>query len=581
MIEKESRVPAGTNMVLTGEHFLKEGLISPEQLNDAMSKQRDLDGKESIARILVQLGYVTERDRVKCQGKVWGVAFADVTEIIPRPEALSMMNSANARKFKALPMERQGNRLLVAMVNPLDIFAIDEIRLTTGLDVEPLIAVEADLINGLVQFYRNESEALAGVLKDFDEDQVVDIKKKVEEIEEEADADDAPIIRLANLIINQAIVDKASDIHIEPLKDGMRVRYRIDGVMVEGMHFPKKLAAPLCSRFKIISNMDIAEKRAPQDNRISMTISGRDYDFRVSTLPMIFGEKIVMRVLDKGGINVGLSKLGFLEHNLMMIEDMCQKTYGIILVTGPTGSGKSTTLYSILNELNTGDNNIITIEDPVEYELSGINQCGVNVRAGMTFAAGLRAMLRQDPDIIMVGEMRDGETATIAMEAALTGHLVLSTLHTNDAPAAPTRLMDMGVEPFLIASSVIGILAQRLCRVTCANCKQAYEVRKEDIVRYGFELPYAVANDGKDVVTLYRGVGCDKCKKTGYKGRTGVHELMVVTDELRDMIMKEAAAHDLRHKAIEVGMKPLQSDALSKVLLGITTLDEVVRVIYA
>lgn len=478
-------------------------------------------------------------------------------------------------------MERQGNRLLVAMVNPLDIFAIDEIRLTTGLDVEPLIAVEADLINGLVQFYRNESEALAGVLKDFDDDQVVDIQKKIEEVEDEADADDAPIIRLANLIINQAIIDKASDIHIEPLKDGMRVRYRIDGVMVEGMHFPKKLAAPLCSRFKIISNMDIAEKRAPQDNRISMTISGRDYDFRVSTLPMIFGEKIVMRVLDKGGINVGLSKLGFLEHNLMMLEDMCSKTYGIILVTGPTGSGKSTTLYSILNELNTGDNNIITIEDPVEYELSGINQCGVNVRAGMTFAAGLRAMLRQDPDIIMVGEMRDGETATIAMEAALTGHLVLSTLHTNDAPAAPTRLMDMGVEPFLISSSVIGILAQRLCRVTCSNCKQAYEVRKEDIVRYGFELPYGVANDGKDVVTLYRGVGCDKCKKTGYKGRTGIHELMVVTDELRDMIMKEAAAHDLRHKAIEVGMKPLQSDALSKVLLGITTLDEVVRVIYA
>ena len=384
-------------MVLTGEHFLKEGLITPEQLTDAMTKQRDWDGKESIARILVQLGYVSERDRVKCQGKVWGVAFADVTEIVPRPEALQMLNGHNARKFKALPMERQGNRLLVAMVNPLDIFAIDEIRLVTGLDVEPLIAVEADLVNCLVQFYRNESEALAGVLKDFDDDQDIDIQKKIEEVEDEADADDAPIIRLANLIINQAIIDKASDIHIEPLKDGMRVRYRIDGVMVEGMHFPKKLAAPLCSRFKIIANMDIAEKRAPQDNRISMTISGRDYDFRVSTLPMIFGEKIVMRVLDKGGINVGLSKLGFLEHNLMMLEDMCSKTYGIILVTGPTGSGKSTTLYSILNELNTGDNNIITIEDPVEYELSGINQCGVNVRAGMTFAAGLRAMLRQDP----------------------------------------------------------------------------------------------------------------------------------------------------------------------------------------
>jgi type IV pilus assembly protein PilB len=312
-----------------------------------------------------------------------------------------------------------------------------------------------------------------------------------------------------------------------------------------------------------------------------MSVSGKDFDFRVSTLPVVYGEKIVMRVLDKGGINVGLNKLGFLEHNLMMLEDMCARTYGIILVTGPTGSGKSTTLYSILNQLNTGDNNIITIEDPVEYELSGINQCGVNVRAGMTFAAGLRAMLRQDPDIIMVGEMRDEETATIAMEAALTGHLVLSTLHTNDAPAAPTRLMDMGVEPFLIASSIIGVLAQRLCRVTCPNCKQPYDVQKQDIVRYGFALPYGLENDGKDTVTLYRGVGCDKCKKTGYKGRTGIHELMIVTDELRDMIMKESPGHILRKEAEKNGMRSLQDDALAKVLLGVTTLDEVVRVIYA
>jgi type IV pilus assembly protein PilB len=359
------------------------------------------------------------------------------------------------------------------------------------------------------------------------------------------------------------------------------VRYRIDGVLSDGMQLPKKVNMPLTSRFKIISNMDIAEKRVPQDNRISMTVSGKDYDFRVSTLPTVYGEKIVMRVLDKGGINVGLNKLGFLEHNLMLLEDMCSRTYGIILVTGPTGSGKSTTLYSVLNQINTGDNNIITIEDPVEYELSGINQCGVNVRAGMTFAAGLRAMLRQDPDVIMVGEMRDTETATIAMEAALTGHLVLSTLHTNDAPSAPTRLMDMGVEPFLISSSIIGILAQRLVRVSCTNCKEPYQVPKKDLMRYGFQLPQTMIDDPSELVTLYRGTGCDKCKKSGFKGRTGIHELLVLTDDLRDMILKEAPAHLLRQEAVKNGMKVLQDDALAKVLLGVTTLDEVVRVIYA
>lgn len=567
-------------MVLTGEHFLKEGLITSVQYEAAMVKQRELDGKEPIARILVQLGFITERDRVKCLGKVWGVPFADVTEVVPHPDAIGLISPQNAKRFKALPIERQGNRVLVAMVNPLDIFAIDEIRLTTGLEVEPLIAIEEDVNNALNQYFRGENEVLAGVIKDFDGTDVFVTQSGDDE--EDVETDDAPIIRLANLIITQAVIDKASDIHIEPQKEGVRVRYRIDGVLTEGMHLPKKVTAPLASRFKIIANMDIAEKRAPQDNRISMSVSGKEYDFRVSTLPMINGEKIVMRVLDKGGINVGLNKLGFLENNLMLLEDMCARSYGIILVTGPTGSGKSTTLYSVLNQINTGDNNIITIEDPVEYELAGINQCGVNVRAGMTFAAGLRAMLRQDPDVIMVGEMRDSETATIAMEAALTGHLVLSTLHTNDAPSAPTRLMDMGVEPFLISSSIIGILAQRLIRVTCPSCKEPYQAPKKDLLRYGFELPKVMMDDPNEFVTLYRGTGCDKCKKSGFKGRTGIHELLVLNDELRDLVMKEAPAHVLRNEAINKnGMKTLQDDALAKVLLGVTTLDEVVRVMYA
>ncbi len=566
-------------MVLTGEHFLQEGLISNDQLTQAITKQRELDNKESLARILVQLGFISERDRVRCLGKVWGVPFADINEVMPQPEALELLSPQNARKFKSLPIERHGNRIIVAMVNPLDIFAIDEIRLITGLDVEPMIVIEEDLHGALQQYYRSEGEVLAGVIRDFDGGELNIVAQTDDE--EEQEADDAPIIRLANLIISQAVIDKASDIHIEPQKDGLRVRYRIDGVLMEGMSLPKKVSAALASRFKIIANMDIAEKRSPQDNRISMTVSGKEFDFRVSTLPCVFGEKIVMRVLDKGSIKVGLNKLGLLENNLMMIEDMCSKTYGIILVTGPTGSGKSTTLYSILNHINTGDNNIITIEDPVEYELSGINQCGVNVRAGMTFAAGLRSMLRQDPDVIMVGEMRDNETATIAMEAALTGHLVLSTLHTNDAPSAPTRLIDMGVEPFLISSSVIGILAQRLMRVTCTNCKEPYQVKKTDVVRFGFELPKHIMDGDSETITLYRGAGCDKCKKSGYKGRTGIHELMLVTDELRDMILKHEPSHLLRIAAVKNGMQTLQDDALAKVLLGITTIDEVVRVIYA
>jgi type IV pilus assembly protein PilB len=566
-------------MVLTGEHFVQEGLITIDQLSLATTKQRELENKESLARILVQMGFISERDRVRCLGKVWGVPFVDISDLLPRPEALELLNPISARKFKALPIERHGNRLILAMVNPLDIFAIDEIRLITGLDVEPMIAIEEDIYAALQQYYRSEGELLAGVMRDFDGSELSITAKK--EDEEEQEADDAPIIRLANLIISQAVIDKASDIHIEPQKDSLRVRYRVDGVLSEGMILPKKVSAALASRFKIIANMDIAEKRTPQDNRISMMVSGKEFDFRVSTLPCIFGEKIVMRVLDKGSIKVGLNKLGLLENNLKMIEDMCSKTYGIILVTGPTGSGKSTTLYSVLNHINNGDNNIITIEDPVEYELSGINQCGVNVRAGMTFAAGLRSMMRQDPDVIMVGEMRDNETATIAMEAALTGHLVLSTLHTNDAPSAPTRLIDMGVEPFLISSSVIGILAQRLMRVTCSNCKEAYDVKKSDIIRFGFELPLSIMDNGKETITLYRGVGCEKCKKSGYKGRTGIHELMLMTDELRDMILKHEPSHILRAVAAKNGMQSLQNDALAKVLLGITTIDEVVRVIYA
>jgi type IV pilus assembly protein PilB len=571
--------------MLTGDVFVVEGLVSPDQLQTAMDKQVELGGNEPIAKVMVEMGLITERDRVRCLGKVWGIGFCDVSQVEPSEAALHALSPQFAKRFKALPVSLEGDRLTVAMANPLDVFVVDELRLSTGHEIEALIAVEQDLIARMSDCYKVDvdvTDALAGVMADFEADiKAVESEEELTEEELKALGEDAPVIRLANLIVSQAVADRASDIHIEPRKDGIVVRMRIDGVMVESMKLPKKVTAPLVSRFKIVANMDIAEKRAPQDNRISAIIGGRPYDFRVSTLPVVYGEKIVMRVLDNGSINIGLTKLGFLDHNLRILEDMAQRSYGIVLVTGPTGSGKSTTLYSLLNQANDGLKNIITIEDPVEYELDGINQCNVNVRAGMTFAAGMRAMLRQDPDVIMVGEMRDQETATIAMEAALTGHLVFSTLHTNDAPSAPTRLIDMEVEPFLISSSIVGVLAQRLVRMVCANCKEPYKATRESLIRVGLPVPDDVGSDTGGELTLFKGRGCDACKGTGYKGRTGIHELMVMNDAIRDQVLHKSPSHILRKLAIEGGMRPLQHDATMKILTGLTNVDEVVRVIYS
>jgi len=376
--------------MLTGEVFINEGLITPEQLQTAQDKQKEVGGTEPIARLLVSMGFIEEADRVRCLGKVWGIPFVDLKTKTPKSDVLPLISPQLAKRYKTIPLENHDEKLVVAMANPLDVFVIDELRLATGLEIEPMIAAEEDINATLATFYKidvNVSDALAGVMKDFDADiEVTSVDEdELSEAELREMGEDAPVIRLANLIISQAIQDKASDIHIEPQKDGVRVRYRVDGVLLDGMRLPRKILAPLTSRFKIMSDMDIAEKRVPQDNRISLTLSGHEYDLRVSTLPLINGEKIVMRVLDKGGVMVGLSKLGFMPNNLKNVEDLCSKSFGIILVTGPTGSGKSTTLYSILNKLNTGSSNIITVEDPVEYELAGINQCGVNVRAGMTF----------------------------------------------------------------------------------------------------------------------------------------------------------------------------------------------------
>ena len=564
--------------------FVSSGLVSDEQLAQAIEKQRQLKTQEPIGDLLVSMGLITERDRVRCLGEQWGVPYVDLTEIQIPDEVTSAVTQELARRFKVIPIERTPKRLTLAMKNPLDIFAIDEIRLITGKEVEAVIATEEDIINAISANYRTEvnvSEAVAGVMKDLDEATITLTQGGGEEsitIEQLKElSGEAPVVRLANMIISRGITDKASDIHIEPAKDGLRIRYRVDGILSDGMTLPKKAQASITSRIKIMADMDISEKRAPQDGRISATIEGRPYDFRVSTLPAVFGEKIVMRVLDKSNISVGLHKLGLLPYTFEMFESMIQRTYGIILVTGPTGSGKSTTLYSVLAKLNSGEKNILTIEDPVEYELSGITQSMVNNRAGMTFAAGLRSMLRQDPNIIMVGEMRDQETAMIAIEAALTGHLVLSTLHTNDAPGSVARLLDMGVESFLIASSIAGVLAQRLLRTICIKCKEPYSPPKDAIKRLGMNLDII----DKSEVTFFRGKGCDHCKGTGYKGRIGVYELMPVNDKVRELILARASSYAIREAAVEAGMRTLKDDAMEKILLGMTTLEESLRVIYA
>ena len=568
-----------------GDIFVSSGLVSQEQLGQALDKQRQLKTQEPVGDLLVSMGLITERDRVRCLGEQWGVPYIDLSEIQITEDVVSAVTQELARRFKVIPIERSAKRLTLAMKNPLDIFAIDEIRLITGKEVEPVIATEEDIINAISANYRTEvnvTEAVAGVMRDLDEATITLTQGSddadsisIEQLKELSG--EAPVVRLTNMIISRGITDKASDIHIEPAKDGLRIRYRVDGILADGMTLPKKAQASITSRIKIMADMDISEKRAPQDGRISATIEGRPYDFRVSTLPAVFGEKIVMRVLDKSNISVGLHKLGLLPYTFEMFESMIQRTYGIILVTGPTGSGKSTTLYSVLAKLNSGEKNILTIEDPVEYELSGITQSMVNNRAGMTFAAGLRSMLRQDPNIIMVGEMRDQETAMIAIEAALTGHLVLSTLHTNDAPGSVARLLDMGVESFLIASSIAGVLAQRLLRTICAKCKEPYSPPKDAIKRLGMNLDVL----DKSEVTFYRGRGCDLCKGTGYKGRIGVYELMPVNDKVRELILARGSSYAIREAAIEAGMRTLKDDAMEKILLGMTTLEESLRVIYA
>ncbi|HEU5300186.1 MAG TPA: type II secretion system ATPase GspE [bacterium] len=572
---KEEKRPRARSESL-GQILLEEGIVPREQLEKAIQMQQRSGGGGHLGRILVELGAVTEQQLAKALALQWGLACIDLNGLEVDPDVVKVIPQHLAHRHKVLAIEKTRKKVKMVIADPLNVVALDDVRLVTGLDIEAVVAAEADILAAIGRFYASNvdlDEAMrAAVGSDLEiaDDRAEELSvDKLRSLTEEA-----PVVRLVNLIISQAIADGGSDIHIEPHRRSLQVRYRIDGVLHDVMAPPRSVHQAMVSRIKIMANLDIAERRIPQDGRIHVVIENKEYDLRVSTLPTVFGEKVVMRILDQSTARLGLGKLGFAAAMLSIWEELASKPYGMVLVTGPTGSGKTTTLYSTLHKINTSDKNIITIEDPVEYQLGRVNQVQVNVKAGLTFANGLRSFLRQDPDIIMVGEIRDKETAEIAIQASLTGHLVLSTVHTNDAPSATTRLIDMGIEPFLITSSLIGVLAQRLARTICAHCKESYIPPVEALHRLGLQ-PEA----GEEIV-FYRGKGCERCKGAGYRGRVGIFELMVMSDAIRDLILKGDSSTNIREVAISEGMKTLREDGILKVLEGITTVDELLRVVF-
>lgn len=574
--------------------LVQKGYVTPEQLAEAQKVQQQSKTTD-VGRVLVDLGFVGEREVLQARAQEAGIPFVDLDRQQIESSALNVVNERLVKNHGVIPVKKEGNTLYVAMSNVANIQAQDDIRMASGLRVVPVLALPAAIEDAIAKHYASPATtgekqpaaaaAAAPAAGNFNSDirnaiATAQIARPAKEDAEELGADEqlaeqAPIIRLANALINQAITDRASDIHVEPQPKGVRVRYRVDGVLMEAMTVPRNLSAALISRFKIMADMNIAERRIPQDGRIEIRNQGKDIDLRVSSIPTPSGEKIVMRILDRSSIMIGLEKLGFAEENQLKVEEIVSQPNGMFLCTGPTGSGKTTTQYSVLNKLNTVGVNIITVEDPIEYQLPGIAQVQVNRKAGLTFATGLRAFLRQDPDIIMVGEMRDLETAEIAIEASLTGHLVLSTLHTNDAPSATLRMVDMGVEPYLIAATVIGVLAQRLGRKLCAHCKEPYEVRAIDLRRFGMNV-----TDPDELVQLYRPVGCEECRQTGYRGRVGIHELMTLNAEIAELVVRRAPLNDIKEAAKANGMKELREDGLAKVLAGVTDPSEVMRVVF-
>jgi type IV pilus assembly protein PilB len=564
--------------VRLGEILVKESLITQDQLQKALEFQRVNGGK--LGSCLQKMGFITDDDITGVLSRQYGVPSINLKYYEIDPTVIRLIPQDTAMRYQVVPLSRVGSVLTIAMTDPTNVFAMDDVKFMTGFNVEPVVASEAAISDAISRFYggaNGNGEELTNLMRDLVEEEL-ELAPDDQELDAEAlekAAEEAPIIKLVNLILTDSVKRGASDIHIEPYETEMRVRFRIDGMLQTVMAPPLKVKDAMTSRMKIMAKLDIAEKRLPQDGRIMIKYKAdgkkKELDFRVSTVPTLYGEKIVLRLLDKENLRLDMTKLGFEPESLKKFERNILKPYGMVLVTGPTGSGKTNTLYSSVARLNQVDTNIMTAEDPVEFQLAGINQVQMKEQIGLNFAAALRAFLRQDPNIILVGEIRDFETAEIAVKAALTGHLVLSTLHTNDAPSTISRLMNMGIEPFLVATSVNLICAQRLVRRICSNCKEEVEVPPQVLIDAGFP------EEELKTTKIYHGKGCGICNKGGYKGRTGLYEVMEINDELRELILVGASALELKKKAVEQGMLTLRRSGLVKIAAGMTTMDEVLR----
>ncbi len=559
-----------------GDRLVAEGLITPDQLQRGLVAQKGT--RDKLGSLLVRMNYLTEDKLLSFLSRQYSVPSITLSQLDIDPEVLKLVPAQLAERLQVLPVKRNGNALTLAMADPTNVLAVDDVAFFTNFQIQPVVASEASIRQAIDRLYGNQGERVADMISELEEADVEVVEgneeslAKADVFELQESADEAPVVRLMNMILVDAIRRGASDIHLEPYEKTFRVRFRIDGVLYEIMGPPKRLEAALTSRVKIMANLDIAERRLPQDGRIKLRYHQREIDFRISTLPTIFGEKTVMRILDKESLQLDLTKLGFDPWSLEQFNRAIRSPYGMIMITGPTGSGKTTTLYSAINAINSPDINIMTAEDPVEYNLKGVNQLQVNDDIGRTFAAALRSFLRQDPDVILVGETRDLETAQIGIRAALTGHMVLTTVHTNDCPSTVARLLDMGIPPFLVSSALLLILAQRLGRRVCSDCKEPYEADEESLTPYGY-VP-----EGLGKITLYRGKGCQTCSFTGMKGRVAIYEVMPVTQEIRDLILRNAHTAEIREVAQSQGMRSLRQNGLRKVLEGVTTVDEVLRV---
>ena len=547
-----------------GRILVRSGVITAEQLDDALEQ---VNGR-SLTAVLDELGYATDKAIATSVADSMGLEFVDLGVIEIDPHAATLLSSDIARRYHVLPIGIEDDELVVATSDPANIFAIDDLRIVTGYEIRPVVATESDLTSAIEKLLAAQTsvEDMVGDLEDS-------MVGSADENEEEGSDDNAPVAKLMNYIITEGIRQGAGDVYLEPHETEMRVRFRIDGVCQEVFRQPKKVHRQLLSRLKINAGMDIAERRVPQDGRFGVVLDGQTVDFRVAVLPLVYGELAVLRLLRKDSIMMSLKDLGFLEQPMARLLQALALPYGAILVTGPTGSGKSTTLYAAINETNDPKTNLITVEDPVEYRLGGLSQVQVNEKAGLTFASALRSILRQDPDSVMIGEIRDKETGTIAIEAALTGHLVLSTLHTNDAPSAMTRLTEMGIEPFLSASAVTCVLAQRLARRLCPDCKEQYVPSEESLTRVGF--PFAAGKPPQ----LFRARGCKKCGGIGYRGRMGVHEVLTVSETIERLVVESAGSDEIKRQAIEEGMVTLRDDGFQKVRMGLTSIEEIMRVV--